>query len=74
MCEGEERCIQSSSGKIRKHYLEDLGAEGKMIAIPIDKKCDGGGGEGFGIASIDLAEEIDRQRALVNAVVNLRLI
>jgi hypothetical protein len=34
-------------GNLReKHYLEDLGAEGKIILIPIDKKWDGGRGGG----------------------------
>jgi len=45
-------------GNLRdKHYLEDLGAEGKIILISIDKKCVGGG---FGMASIDLTEEMNR--------------
>ena len=50
--------------------MKGLGAEGRIILIAIDKKWDGGG---VGINSIDLAEEMNRQRALVSAVVNLRV-
>ena len=45
-------------------HLEDPGVEGRVVLKWIFKKCDGG------IDWIDLAQNRDRWRALVNAVMN----
>jgi len=51
----------------RKNHLEDAGIDGSIILRWIFRKCLGGGG----IDWIDLAEDRDRWRAVVNAVMNL---
>jgi hypothetical protein len=55
-------------GKIRgRIYLEDLDVDGRIILKCIFKKCD----EGHGL--IDLAQDRDRWRTLVNAIINLHV-
>jgi hypothetical protein len=63
---GEERCIQGWVGKLMEgEHLEDRGVDGRLILI---KKVGGGG-----VDWIDLAQDRYRWRALVNAVMNLRV-
>jgi hypothetical protein len=49
--------------------LEDPGVDGRIILKWIFKKWDGGGGMDW----IDMAQDRDRWRALVSAVMNFRL-
>jgi hypothetical protein len=57
-------------GNMRKiDHLEDLGVDGRIILKLIFKKCNGGGGMDW----IDLAQDSERWRDLVNAVLNLRV-
>jgi hypothetical protein len=61
----DERCLQGFGGKPKgKRYLEDPGTDGRILRWII-KKWDGG------MDWIDVAEDRDRLRALVNAVMNL---
>jgi hypothetical protein len=48
--------------------LEDLGVDGSIMLETVFEKWDGGGTDWT-----DLAQDRDRWRALVNAVMNLRL-
>jgi hypothetical protein len=50
-------------------HLEDPGINGKIILKWIFERLDGGGGMDW----INLAQDRDRWRALVNAVMNLRV-
>jgi hypothetical protein len=50
-------------------HLKDPGIDGRIILKWIFKKWDGGGGMDW----IDIAQDRDRWRALVNAVTNLRV-
>ena len=55
-------------GDLRERdHLEDLGIGGRMILMWIFEKWCGGGGMGW----IDLAENMDRWRALVNVLMDL---
>jgi hypothetical protein len=58
--------------KIKKYvfvqYTEDPGVDGRIILKWIFKKWDGGG-----MAWIDMAQDRDRWRALVSAVMDLRV-
>ena len=68
MGRGEERCRQGSDGEswLKRKHLEDLCIDGKMILKWIFEKW-------FGSMDwIDLTQDRDRWRVLVNAVVNLR--
>jgi hypothetical protein len=49
-------------------HLEDPGVDGRIILKCIFKKWDGGG-----VDWIDMAQDRDRWRAVVNAVMNLRV-
>ena len=56
-------------GNLRdRNHLEDPGVDGRIILRWIFSKWVGGG-----MDSIDLAQERDRWRAVVNAVMNLRV-
>jgi hypothetical protein len=50
-------------------HLEDPGVDGRIILKLIFKKWDGGGGMEW----IDMAQDRDRWRAVVSAVMNLRV-
>jgi len=65
-----ELCIQGFwSGKLmERDHLEDADVDGSIILRWIFWKWDGGG-----MGCIDLAKDRDRWRALVNAVMNLRV-
>jgi len=56
-------------GNLRERdHLEDHGIFGRITIKWIFRKCDGG------MDWIDLAQNRDRWRALVNAVMNLRVV
>jgi hypothetical protein len=56
------------NGNLRgRAYLVDLGVDGRIMLKRILKKWDGG------MDWIDLTKDRDRWRALVNAVLNLRV-
>jgi len=65
----EERRIQGFGGKNlrERDHLGDPGGDGRIILGWIFKKWDVGG-----IEWIELAQDRDRWRAFVNAVMNLR--
>jgi hypothetical protein len=66
---GEKRFIQSFGGEtLRGDQLEDRSVDERMILKWISEKLDGG------MDWIDLAQVRDRWRALVNAVMNLRVL
>jgi len=52
-----------------RNHLEDPGVDGRIVIRWIFRKWDGGGGMDW----IDLVQDRDRWRALVNAVMNLRV-
>jgi hypothetical protein len=55
-------------GNLRERdHLEDAGVDGRIILRWIFRKCDGG------MNWIDLAQDRDRWRAVLNAVMNLRV-
>jgi hypothetical protein len=59
-------------GNLREgNHMEDSDVDGRIILRWIFKKCNGGGG--MGTDWIDLAQDMDRWRALVNTVMNLRV-
>jgi hypothetical protein len=51
-----------------RDHLEDPGVDGRIMLRSFFRKWDGGGGMDW----IDLAQDRDRWRALVNAVMNVR--
>jgi hypothetical protein len=56
-------------GRLRERdHLEDLGGDGRIILKWIFNKC------GWGHGLVNLAQDRDRWRALVNAVMNLRVL
>jgi hypothetical protein len=62
---GEERVVvEKPDGR---NHLKDLGVDGRIILKWILEKWDGG------MDWIDVAQERDRWRAVVNAVMNLRV-
>jgi hypothetical protein len=63
---GEERCIQGFGGG--KDHLKDPGVGGRVILKWIIEKCV------EGIDWIDPAQDRDRWRAVVNSVMNLRVL
>jgi hypothetical protein len=56
--------VNGKTLRVRSH-LEAIGVDGRTILKYIYKKCDGG------MDWIDLAQDGDRWRALLNAVMNL---
>ena len=57
-------------GNLRERdHLEDPGIDGRIILRWIFRKLEGGGSMDW----TDLAQDRDRRRALVNAVMNLRV-
>ena len=66
---GEERCMQGFGGenlRERDHFVE-LSVDGDNIKMDIQEVGKGG------MNWIDLAQDRDMWRALVNAVINLRV-
>jgi hypothetical protein len=64
-----EGCIQAFGGGNRERdHLEDPGVDARIILRWIFGKWDGG------MDGIELAEDRDRRRAPVNAVMNLRVL
>jgi hypothetical protein len=72
MCGGQERCIQGLVEKpVGKRPLLRPGRRcGDNIKTDLHEV---GGGEGEGMAWIDLDQDTDRWRDVVNAVMNLRI-
>jgi hypothetical protein len=67
----QDRCIQDFGGETycKELRLGNIGVDGGMILKLVFKKCDGVGGMNW----IDLARDRDRWRALLSAVMNLRV-
>jgi hypothetical protein len=66
MGEGRGACRVLVGKPDGRNHLEDVGIDGSIILKWIFKEWDGGG-----IDWIDLAQDRDRWRAVVNAVMNL---
>jgi hypothetical protein len=64
----KERRIQSFGGDEEKRPLEDLGVDGRIILRWIVRKKNGG------VEWVNLAQDRDRWRAVVNAVISLRVL
>jgi hypothetical protein len=71
ICERQEGCTQDFGGEFRRQrdHLENLVKDGRIVLTGTFKKCDGWRGH---IDWIDLTQDRDRWRALVNAVMNLQ--
>jgi hypothetical protein len=52
---------------VGRDHLEALGVDGRLVLQWVFKKCDGS------VDCIDLTQDRDEWRALVNAVINLRV-
>jgi hypothetical protein len=66
-----EECVQSFGGKPeRKNHLEDQGIDGTMGSEWILGRLSGR----YGVEWIQLAQDRGRWRALVNTVMNLRVL
>ena len=65
--EGELYTVLCWGNLRERDHLEDLGVDGRIILRRIFRKWDGGG-----MDWIDLAQERDRWRTLVNTVMNFR--
>jgi len=67
---GEDRCIWGLwwGNLIERDYLEDTGIDGRIILSWIFREWDGGDRDWIG-----LAQDRGRWRALVNAVMNIRV-
>jgi len=65
---GEERCTQGFGGETEEKIpLGSLDVDGRIILKWIFRKWDGG------MDWIDLSQDSDRWRPLINAVINLRV-
>ena len=62
---GDDRCIQSFGGKPEERgHLEDLGVNGKILKLIFNRR-------NRDMGWIDLAQNKDRWRALVNTIINI---
>ena len=64
---GDERCTQSVGGKPdERSHLEDLGVNGKILKLIFSQR-------NRGMGWIDLAQNTDRWRAIVNTIMKFRV-
>jgi len=68
-CTGERgRAYRFLVGKSEREHTEDLGVDGRIMLKWIFKKSAGG------MSWIDLAQDKDRRRTIVNVVMNVRIL